>query len=129
MTIIITHPGSAHLDDFLSCCLVMYKYKDVDEIRRKEPLRVDINDPNIWVLDVGEKHDPNLKCFDHHQNDIEDSTLSLLLKDWNYWEKAKKVYKWLEVSVLLDARGPKEVYFKNLLKNGNLLKKFLMMIV
>ncbi|MBY9006583.1 MAG: MYG1 family protein, partial [Candidatus Lokiarchaeota archaeon] len=110
MTIIITHPGSAHLDEFLSCCLVIYKFKDVKEIRRKEPLKSDINDPNIWVLDVGEKHDPNLKCFDHHQGNVEDSTLSLLLKNWNFWEKAKKVYRWLEVSVLLDARGPNEVY-------------------
>lgn len=109
MTIIITHPGSAHFDEFLSCCLVMHKFKDIDEIRRKEPAKSDINDPNIWVLDVGGKHDPSLKCYDHHQVDMDDCTLSLLFKEWNLWEKAKEVYKWLEVSVLLDAQGHKEV--------------------
>jgi len=87
----------------------MHKYKDIDEIRRKEPFKSEINDPNIWVLDVGDKYDPNLKCYDHHQTKTKDCTLSLLLKEWNLWEKANKVYKWLEVSVLLDAQGPQEV--------------------
>ena len=109
MTIIITHPGGAHLDDFLSCCLVMYKYKDIDEIRRKEPNKSEINHPNIWVLDVGDKYDPDLKCYDHHQIQGEDCTLSLLLKDWGFWEKANKFYPWLEVSVLRDVKGPWEL--------------------
>ncbi|MHA1151007.1 MAG: MYG1 family protein [Promethearchaeota archaeon] len=110
MTIIITHPGSAHLDDFLSCCLVLQKYDDVKEIRRKEPTKSEINDPNIWVLDVGDKNKPSLRCYDHHQQEYtEDSTLSLLLKDWELWEKAKKVYKWLEIAVMQDALGSSAV--------------------
>ena len=75
MGIIIIHPGSAHLDDFLSCCLVMHQHKEIDEIRRREPSRTEILDPNIWVLDVGDTLDPERKCYDHHQIGKDDSTL------------------------------------------------------
>lgn len=109
MTIIITHPGSAHLDDFLSCCLVLFKFKDIDEIRRREPTKSEINHPDIWVLDVGDKLDPAIKCYDHHQIGGDDSTLSLLLKEWDLWDKAMKVYKWLKIVVMMDTQGPNEV--------------------
>ncbi|MHA1456669.1 MAG: hypothetical protein ACTSR5_11920 [Promethearchaeota archaeon] len=32
MAVIITHPGSAHLDDFLSCCLVINKSGNVKKV-------------------------------------------------------------------------------------------------
>ncbi|HEC38164.1 hypothetical protein LCGC14_0931350 [marine sediment metagenome] len=35
MTKIITHSGIAHLDDFLSTCLILYKDKTVDMILRQ----------------------------------------------------------------------------------------------
>ncbi len=106
---IITHPGSAHLDDFLSCCLVIHKSGDIEEIHRREPNHEEINDPSIWTLDVGDKFDPDMKCYDHHQIVMDDCTLSLLLKDWELWEKAIKVHDWLEIAVANDTKGPKEV--------------------
>lgn len=109
MNIIITHPGTAHLDDFLSTCLVIYKMGDIEEVHRKEPTREEINDSSIWKLDVGNKHDPDMKCFDHHQIVMDDCTLSLLLKNWELWEKAVKVYNWLKIAVAKDTKGPKEV--------------------
>ncbi|MHA1758821.1 MAG: MYG1 family protein [Promethearchaeota archaeon] len=109
MATIITHPGSAHLDDFLSSCLVIYKSGDIEKIYRKEPDISEIEDPNIWKLDVGDKFDPAIKCYDHHNVTIEDCTLSLLLKDWGIWEKANIVHNWLKVAVVKDAKGPKEV--------------------
>lgn len=110
MTLIITHPGSAHLDDFLSCCLVVNKTGNVKKINRKEPNKAEIKDPAIWKLDVGECYDPEIKCFDHHQDGVHNEcTLSLLLKSWGYWSIANDVYKWLKIVVINDTLGPKEV--------------------
>jgi len=110
MAIIITHPGSAHLDDFLSCCLVINNSGIIKKIKRREPNKPEIKDPNIWKLDVGEMHDPKIKCFDHHQDNMKDEcTLSLLLKHWGIWSNANEVHKWLKIVVLNDTKGPKAV--------------------
>ncbi|MFO8019801.1 MAG: MYG1 family protein [Promethearchaeia archaeon] len=106
---IITHPGKAHLDDFLSCCLVLYKDKKVKKIVRKEPTEEEIKNPKIWKLDVGNDFNPDLRLFDHHQRDMRDNTFSLLLKEWDIWEKANEVYSWIPSMVLMDIRGSKEV--------------------
>ncbi len=110
MALIITHPGSAHLDDFLSCCLVVNKSGNIKKIKRKEPDKAEIKDPAIWKLDVGERLDPEIKCFDHHQDGMnEECTLSLLLKNWGLWSIANEVHKWLNIVVVNDTKGPKEV--------------------
>lgn len=110
MTLIITHPGSAHLDDFLSCCLVVKKSGNIKKIKRKEPDKSELKDPAIWKLDVGERHDPEIKCFDHHQGGMnEECTLSLLLKNWGLWSTANEVHKWLNIVVVNDTLGPMEV--------------------
>ena len=67
MTIIITHPGSAHLDDFLSMCLVLYRAEDIEKVHRREPTQEEINDLSIWKLDVDDMHEPDLNCYEHHQ--------------------------------------------------------------
>ena len=110
MALIITHPGSPHLDDFLSCCLVMNKSGNIKKIKRKEPNKAEIKDLVIWKLDVGGIFDPEIKCFDHHQDDIDDEcTLSLLLKYWGYWSIANEVHNWLKIVVINDTVGPEEV--------------------
>ena len=110
MALIITHPGSAHLDDFLSCCLVVNKSGNIRKIKRKEPDKAEIKDPAIWKLDVGESHDPDLKCFDHHQDGMnEECTLSLLLKNWGLWSIANEIHDWLKIVVIKDTLGPNEV--------------------
>ncbi|MGV9199785.1 MAG: MYG1 family protein [Promethearchaeia archaeon] len=105
----MTHPGKSHLDDFLSCCLVLYKDKRVSKIMRKEPTEEEIKNPKIWKLDVGNGFDPDLRLYDHHQRDMKDNTFSLLLKEWNIWEEANEVYSWIPSMVLMDIRGSKEV--------------------
>ncbi len=109
MNIIITHPGTAHMDDFLSACLVIQKSGDIEEIHRRDPTSEEINDLSTWILDIGNKHDPELNCYDHHQEIMDDCTLSLILKNWGIWEKASKVHTWLEIVVAMDTKGPKEV--------------------
>lgn len=109
ITSIITHPGSAHIDDFLSVCLVIARFKNISVVFRKDPSEEELNNSEIWKLDIGNNLDSKLKMFDHHQYGVEDCTLSLLLKDWDLWERAIEVFPQLPTMVIMDSRGPKEV--------------------
>ncbi len=106
MTKIITHSGFAHLDDFLSTCLILYKDKEVDTIlRRAEVTEEELNDPDIWKVDLSKTHDPDLRAFDHHQKDMDDCSFSLLLKHWDHWERANTVYSWIPALIEIDTSG------------------------
>ena len=63
--LIVTHPGGAHKDDFLACCLLAHLHGV--PIERREPTASDLADPLICVVDVGGDHNPDLNNFDHHQ--------------------------------------------------------------
>ena len=106
MTKIITHSGIAHLDDFLSTCLILYKDNTVDTIyRQAEVSEGDLRDPIIWKVDISETYDPDIKAFDHHQEDMNDCSFSLLLKHWGVWEEANEVYSWIPKVVEIDTSG------------------------
>lgn len=106
MAKIITHSGNAHLDDFLSVCLILYKDKSVDEIVRQDEIsEEELNDTSIWKVDISENHDSSIKAFDHHQEEMDDCSFSLLLKYWKVWEKAIEVYSWVPSVVEIDIFG------------------------
>ena len=106
MTKIITHSGVAHLDDFLSTCLILHKDPDIDEIiRTDEVSEQDLKDKNIWKVDIGVTHDPDILAFDHHQETDGECSLSLILKYWDVWDSAIEVYSWLHPAVKIDAFG------------------------
>ena len=106
MTKIITHSGVAHLDDFFSVCLILYKDNSVDTIlRQAEISEEELKDPTTWIVDISEIHDPDIKAFDHHQEGINDCSFSLLLKYWGMWERANKVYSWISTVVEIDTSG------------------------
>lgn len=88
MTKIITHSGNAHLDDFTACALalvnetwmhqalnneelpasfVLYQVCCETFIERHDPTEDELADDRTIVLDVGEKYEPKLHNFDHHQ--------------------------------------------------------------
>ena len=64
-TTILTHPGSAHKDEFLACCVLLATAPG--PILRREPTEADLADPATAVVDVGHRHEPALNNFDHHQ--------------------------------------------------------------
>ena len=67
--LIITHPGSAHFDEFFAISLVLAVNNDVNyTIERRHPTEEELANPEIWVIDVGKKLEPDLKNFDHHQS-------------------------------------------------------------
>lgn len=104
---ILTHPGSAHKDDFLACCLLVAKHGL--PVVREEPGPRDLEDPSVLVVDVGGVHDPERGNFDHHQFPADHEpvcSLSLVLRHLGLYEDARAFCEWLEPTEWFDSRGP-----------------------
>jgi len=106
---IVTHPGSAHKDDLLACCLLVARHRV--PVLRREPTARDLEDPAVIVVDAGGVHDPAKHNFDHHQfpRDHEPiCALSLVLQHLGLYEDARRFCEWLEPAEWFDTRGPFE---------------------
>ena len=108
----MTHSGHAHRDDFLSVCFTLAlcaEYNNEPYVERRNPTENELNDSDVLVLDVGEKHQPELSNFDHHQfnrNDDPACALTLLLKGMGIYEEANLGFRWLNVTEKFDSKGP-----------------------
>ncbi len=105
-TKIITHPGGAHKDDFLACCLLLAQNPCC--IERRNPAPEELADPEIAVVDIGHEHDAAKGNFDHHQfprDHPPTCSLSLVLQHMELYEDAKAFCDWLEPAEWLDTRG------------------------
>ena len=103
----LTHPGSAHKDDFLACCLFIARHGL--PVWRRDPEPSDLDDPGILVVDVGGEHEPDRGNFDHHQFPAEHEpicSLSLVLQHLGLYEDARAFCEWLEPAEWFDSRGP-----------------------
>ena len=111
MKTIVTHPGSAHRDEFLSCCLLIAA-GEADCIERRDCTEADLENPEVIVLDQGGRHEPRLCNFDHHQFDRDADpacSITLILPYLGIdVEQARQIWDWLEFSELLDSKGPFE---------------------
>lgn len=104
--LIITHPGSAHKDDFLACCVFIAE--NPVSIHRKDPDSEDLDDSSVAVIDIGDRHEPNKKNFDHHQfprDRVPTCSLSLVLQDLGLYDDARSFCDWLETAEWFDCRG------------------------
>lgn len=110
---ILTHPGGAHKDEFLACCVLIHTHR-VPVVRR-EPVPEDLEDSGTVVVDVGGVHDPEKSNFDHHQfpRDAEPvCALSLVLMNLGLYQDARQFCDWLETAEWMDCRGPVETAAK-----------------
>jgi uncharacterized UPF0160 family protein len=67
---IVTHWQKFHIDElFAIVFLKLYVDQDINITRTREPSQLTkfVNDPDVWVLDVGGEYNPDMKNFDHHQ--------------------------------------------------------------
>ncbi len=104
---ILTHPGSAHKDELLACCVLLATAPC--PILRHEPTEADLADPAIAVVDVGHRHEPALNNFDHHQlpdDAAPTCALSLVLQHLGLYADARAFCEWLEPAEWFDCRGP-----------------------
>ena len=98
-TSIITHPGGAHKDDFLACCVLLTQASV--PIYRRDPSAKDLKDSSVAVVDIGLQHSSKIYNFDHHQlssEQVPTCALSLVLKDLGLYEDAREYCDWLETS-------------------------------
>jgi hypothetical protein len=106
MKILVTHNGRAHIDDFLSACLVMHK-EGVNVVRKTWPTDEELADPEIMVADFGAKLEPHLRNFDHHQ--IKGGAVcafTLILE--HYGMRDYESLPWIKVVETHDHCGPSE---------------------
>ena len=96
---------------FCRCVLLFAlcgEYNNRTVVERRNPTEEELNDADVVVLDVGEKHQPELSNFDHHQfnrNDDPACALTLLLKDIDIYEEAHLGFRWLNVTEKFDSKG------------------------
>lgn len=105
---IVTHPGGAHKDDLLACCVLIAKHGC--PIVRREPTAAERLDASVALVDIGDSHDAALHNFDHHHFAREHAptcSLSLVLDSLGLYEDALRFCDWLEPAEWFDSRGPK----------------------
>jgi len=105
---IVTHPGGAHRDDFLSCAIAVVSWPEISRIDRREPTQKELEDDKVLVLDIGEVLEPAKGNFDHHQLPKEGEalcTLSLLLAHLGLVERFN-LMDWPKATAIMDDRGP-----------------------
>jgi len=107
LDLIVTHPGSAHKDEFLACAVLLAVHPV--PLERREPTPADLAAPAVAVVDVGHRHEPELHNFDHHQlpkDHPPTCALSLVLGHLGLYDDARRFCDWLETAEWFDCRGP-----------------------
>ena len=108
----IIHPGQAHNDDVLAAAFAQILQDDEDylPLHRREPTEEELNNPNVLVLDVGMRHEPELSNYDHHQlpdDHDPECALSLLLKHRApELHAALMLTAWYPSLIEIDSKGP-----------------------
>lgn len=109
-SLIITHPGKAHFDEFLAISLILASDGEDTRftIERRNPTEEELDDPDVWVIDIGERHEPNLRNFDHHQ-DLDLPVSFVLVADHLGLTETLCQYPWWSFKDRIDRFGPLNV--------------------
>lgn len=102
---IVTHPGSAHKDDFLSVCVLLSTLGQT-EVFRREATGEDLADPQTYVIDVGMDYAPERLNFDHHHDPGLPCAFHLLMQHLGHHESAMQMFEWYPHMSMMDVRGP-----------------------
>ncbi len=104
--LIITHPGSAHFDEVTAISLILAVYPDAEfKVERREPLQVELDDPGVWVVDTGSRHEPEKRNFDHHQS-LDCPAAFVLVADYLGLLTSLSVMPWWHFKDSVDRIGP-----------------------
>ncbi len=104
--LIITHPGSAHFDEVTAVGLILAVYADtVFRIERREPSQADLDNPDVWVVDIGDRYEPEKRNFDHHQDTNCPAAFVLVAKYLGLLE-TMSVMPWWHFKDSVDRFGP-----------------------
>lgn len=105
----ITHPGAAHRDEFLALCLLIAAGR-ISRIERRDPTVDELENPDVYCIDVGLQHEPGKLNFDHHQFSRDAAptcSITLVLQHLGIDPNlARQIWGWLAFSESLDSKGP-----------------------
>jgi hypothetical protein len=103
---VITHPGNAHFDEVMAISLLLATHPDENfQIERRDPGQKELDNPDVWVIDTGERYEPELHNFDHHQN-LELDASFVLVADYLGLSKKLQWLPWWEYRNIMDRFGP-----------------------
>ncbi len=103
--LIVTHNGNAHFDEFLAVSLILAVKEEIHfYIERREPSTQELDDPDIYVVDIGGRHEPERKNFDHHQ-DLNIPASFVLLADYLHVSHFLSHSPWWQFKDKIDRRG------------------------
>lgn len=103
---IITHPGSAHKDDFIAVSVLLATLGSSAEVFRREPTSEDLADLNTYVVDVGMEYSPERHNFDHHHDQSLPCAFHLVMKHLGHHDAATLMFAWYPHMSMIDVRGP-----------------------
>lgn len=125
---IVVHAGNAHLDELTACAVAIAVQKigwpKVDwnlapVIERHDPSVGELEDPEVLVLDVGGRYEPEKSNFDHHQlpRENRESAMVLFTKNIglpdggsldvdNLAVVMDKLFPWFTTRSVVDCQGP-----------------------
>jgi hypothetical protein len=116
-TRIVTHNGKAHRDEYLACCAIMfseYRRGRLCFVERRMVSDSDLGCKGTWVVDTGNRWEPDLNNFDHHQPDPNleglcafDLVMMKLLGEHAY-ESYRAVNPWMKLMAVHDTLGASE---------------------
>ncbi len=104
--LIIVHPGKAHFDEFMAVSFILAVNKNKKfTIERREPLKKELDNPDIWVVDIGERYEKEFKNFDHHQ-DLDLDVSFVIVADYLGLVPTLSKLPWWSFKNKIDSMGP-----------------------
>jgi len=110
--LVVVHGGGAHADDALAVGFALaLGVPNESPVVRREPAEDELADPRVLVLDVGERYEPTLGNYDHHQFPRDAAprcAAQLLLESYapNAAQALAEHTAWYPLLAELDVRGP-----------------------
>jgi hypothetical protein len=104
---IVVHPGGAHLDEVIATGLICFSEGPLP-VFRGIPTEEELEDPAVWVVDTGGRHEPHLRNFDHHQrtrDEVPECAMSLVAQHLLLHETLSEM-PWYLAQVRIDVSGP-----------------------
>lgn len=65
---IVTHAGTFHADEICAIALINTIFESPTIERTFTPSEEDLQNPEVFVLDIGRRYEPKLNNYDHHQD-------------------------------------------------------------
>ncbi|MFC1899530.1 MYG1 family protein [Chloroflexota bacterium] len=104
--LIITHSGSAHFDEVTAISLILaVNASTIFRIERREPDLEELNNSNVWVVDIGEQYEPMKRNFDHHQS-LDCPVSFVLVAKYLGFLEILSIIPWWDFKDSVDRIGP-----------------------